>query len=327
MISCCSGRSWPGPTSSASSRRPRSSARSPGSTTSCAAPAWSTGCPPPWRWATGHLAGCRRSGCPLRSAAGLSRRPRLGQAGDMLWLALVLAVAGLCAVVGGGLCARDAGPARCSRGARATGCLTLAAGRDPHRHRERDLGADRGVDRAAALGGRAGAADRAIPGRVPGQCAVPDRGGRHRVAAARSQYLAEPADGAGHAVVHPVQRGGRGERVSDRSARGLDHLPAAHLAVVARRDPARDISVLRDRRADRLRAARGTPASSPRSRAGAIPSWRLPVSAPISPTRPRPAIFRGWFSASPSCRSSWSPSTGWCGDRCMDWPSGASALD
>src|SRR5947209_8065532 len=95
----------------------------------------------------------------------------------------------LCAVVGGGLCARDAGPARCSRSAGLWGPHARPGG-DPHRHRERDLGPDRGVDRAAALGGGAGAADRAIPRRVPGQRAVPDRGGRHCVAAARSQYLA-----------------------------------------------------------------------------------------------------------------------------------------
>ena len=52
----------------------------------------------------------------------------------------------------------------------------------------------------------------------------------------------------------------------------VDPVPAARLAVVAQGHPARHLSLLRHRRADRVAAARGTPASSPRSRAGATPS-------------------------------------------------------
>ena len=93
----------------------------------------------------------------------------------------------------------------------------------------------------------------AHPGRISGQCAVSGCRGRNRVAQARSQHLAEPADGARHAVVHPVQRHCRCERLPDRSARGFHPVPAALVAMVATGDPARDLSVLRDRGLDGLR--------------------------------------------------------------------------
>ena len=121
------------------------------------------------------------------------------------------------------------------------------------RRREPDLGADRSVDRAAARHCRASAAHRPVPGRVSGQCAVSDRGRRDRVSAPQPEHLAEPADGAGHAMVHPVQRHCRRQRLPDRSARGVYALSAALLAMVARGDPARDISLLRHRGIDRVR--------------------------------------------------------------------------
>ena len=101
------------------------------------------------------------------------------------------------------------------------------------RAREPDLGADRRLDRPAAPGRRAGAADRAVPGGVSGQRAVSHRRRRHRVVPAQPRHLAEPADGARHAVVHPVQRHRRRQRLPDRSARGVDTLPPALLAMVA----------------------------------------------------------------------------------------------
>src|SRR5262249_29103126 len=93
----------------------------------------------------------------------------------------------------------------------------------------------------------------AVPGRLSGQRAVPDRGCRHRFVQAQPEYLAQPADGARHPVVHPVQRDRRRERVSDRPARGLDHLSPAPAAMVAQGDPAGHLPLLRDRRAHRVR--------------------------------------------------------------------------
>ena len=43
-----------------------------------------------------------------------------------------------------------------------------------------------------------------------------------RALPARSRHLAQPADGARHAVVHPVQRHRRRQRLPDRPARGRD---------------------------------------------------------------------------------------------------------
>ena len=76
-------------------------------------------------------------------------------------------------------------------------------------------------------------------------------------------------------------------------------LPPQGLALVAAGDPARHLPLLRHRRASPPPAAPGTPASSPRSRAGATPHCRRRASAPISPRRPRPATFRASCSASP----------------------------
>ena len=70
--------------------------------------------------------------------------------------------------------------------------------------------------------------------------------------ASQSRHLAQPADGAGHAVVHPVQRHRRRQRLPDRPARGLDPVPPAHLAMVAQGHRARHPAVLRHRRAHRV---------------------------------------------------------------------------
>ena len=70
--------------------------------------------------------------------------------------------------------------------------------------------------------------------------------------ASQSRHLAQPADGAGHAVVHPVQRHRRRQRLPDRPARGVHLVSPAHLAVVAQGHRARDPAVLRHRRAHRV---------------------------------------------------------------------------
>ena len=67
------------------------------------------------------------------------------------------------------------------------------------------------------------------------------------------EYLAEPADGARHPVVHPLQRHRRRQCVPDRSTRGRNPLPFAFAAVVAQGDRAWHPALLRDRRADRDR--------------------------------------------------------------------------
>ena len=51
-----------------------------------------------------------------------------------------------------------------------------------------------------------------------------------------SQYLAQPADDPRHAVVYPVQRHRRRQRVSDRPARGRRQFPSQGLAVVDQGD-------------------------------------------------------------------------------------------
>jgi hypothetical protein len=86
--------------------------------------------------------------------------------------------------------------------------------------------------------------ERRAEGRVSGERAVPHRRRRHCLIATQPEYLVEPADGARHPMVHPVQRHCRRERLPDRFAGGLDPLSASHLAMVARSHIARDISVV-----------------------------------------------------------------------------------
>ena len=89
-----------------------------------------------------------------------------------------------------------------------------------------DLGADRRLDRAAAVGRQRGAAGRPVPGRLPGQRAVPVAVVGIVRLASQPEHLAQPADGARHAVVHPVQRHRRRQRLPDRPARSRDAFTA-----------------------------------------------------------------------------------------------------
>ncbi len=120
--------------------------------------------------------------------------------------------------------------------------------------------------------------------------------------APQSRHLAQPADGAGHAVVHPVQRHRRRQRLPDRPARGrrpcFACAPGSGGARSSSPGSCRTTSPARSPR----RAARGTPASWPRWRAGATPGSKPRASVPISPMRALPVTIRGWCSASSSCR-------------------------
>ena len=66
---------------------------------------------------------------------------------------------------------------------------------------------------------------------------VPGLRRRHRALRLEPEYLAQPADDPGHAVVHSVQRHRRRERVPDRSAGGRNALPAGSRMVAKRHCP------------------------------------------------------------------------------------------
>ena len=133
------------------------------------------------------------------------------------------------------------------------GLATLHPRRRAHRHRQRHLGADRGVGRHAAARGRNGPAGGAIPRRLSGEPAVPDRRLGHRRLEAQSEHLALPADDPRHAMVHSVQRHCRRRGDPRRVARGRHQFPRARLAVVAAHRLAGGAAVLCDRRDHRLR--------------------------------------------------------------------------
>ena len=114
----------------------------------------------------------------------------------------------------------------------------------------------------------------------------------YRQLSSQSGHLAVAADGARHAVVHPLQRHRRRQRHSrrlERSGRAVYRLRRWQWwrKVIS----AGDISLLRHWRADGFGRRRGTPASSRRWRAGAIPSSKRPASAPTSPRRPKQGII------------------------------------
>ena len=119
---------------------------------------------------------------------------------------------------------------------------------------------------------RAGAALGAVPRRLPGQHRLPRRGDADRQLQSQRQHLAEPADDPGHPVVHPVQRHRRRQRLPLRPQGRRRQLPRHRLALVAQRHPAGHLPLLRHRRHQPPRAARGTPPSSPRRPAGAATS-------------------------------------------------------
>ena len=164
-----------------------------------------------------------------------------------------------------------------------------------------DLGAGRGLDRAAAEARRADPAAGAVPGGVPGQSRLPGVRGDHRALRPERQYLAQPADDPGHPVVHPVQRHRRRQRLPDRPARGRRQLPPQGMAVVDQGHPARHFPLLHHRRHHRLRRLMECLDRRRSRELGRHPSDGQRASAPISRPRPKPATSRGSFSASPSC--------------------------
>src|SRR6266404_1536295 len=131
--------------------------------------------------------------------------------------------------------------------------LSHAAARDgADRAREPGVGAHRRRGRHAPARREHRAADRAVPGRLPGEPAVSHRGVRHRAAEAEPGHLAEPAHDPGDSVVHSFQcdRGrlgpGSGSALRGGKPRG------ARLAVVAPDRVAGGVSVLRHRGHHRL---------------------------------------------------------------------------
>ena len=115
-----------------------------------------------------------------------------------------------------------------------------------------DLGAGRGLDRAAAQARRTDPAAGAVSGGVPGQPRLPGVRGDHRAFRPEPEHLAQPADDPGHAMVHPVQRDRGRQRLSERPARSRRQLPPQGLALVGQGHPARHLSVLHHRRHHRL---------------------------------------------------------------------------
>jgi NitT/TauT family transport system permease protein len=90
-------------------------------------------------------------------------------------------------------------------------------------------------------------ARRAQPLAQFGQPAVPALRRVHRLFPPQPGYLADAADGAGHPVVHPVQRHRRRGGVPRRSARGGGEFPRRRLAVVAQGDHPWNPALLRHR--------------------------------------------------------------------------------
>ena len=225
-ISCCSARWSPGRTSSASSRLPRRSCRR----------SWILDLfrrdplaemrsvvrrrRPRSRSRRGRGSRCRRALASLIAA--LAPPPRLA---DLLWYGFVLAGIGyrawrLSCALPAPSCpgAMSRSPSRMAASPCCASPILIVLA-------SVDLGPDRGWGRAAAEACREGAAAGAVPRRLSGQSAFPGGGLPDPAVPPGAQDLAEPADDPRDAMVHPVQRHRRRERVSDRSPRGRGELP------------------------------------------------------------------------------------------------------
>ena len=218
---------------------------------------------------------------------------------DAIWLALILGMhrlrrlAGLCNI--------------CRRRWARSDVLTRRRIRAHHavaRHRadragDADLGAGRGLDRAAAEARRAHPAARAVSGGLSRQPRLPGVRGDHRALRPEREHLAQPADDPRHPVVHPVQRDRGRQRLSDRPARGRRQLSPQGMALVDQGDPARHFPVLHHRRHHRVgRIVERLDRRRSRELGRHPPDGRR-VSAPILPGRRKPATSRGSCSASP----------------------------
>ena len=234
--SCCSARSSPGRTSSASSCRSASRSSAPGCSTCCGAP-------------TGSVLACGRSSPALRSAAfwrlSLPRHPAgrrfaptpASRASlDVVWIVVVVAVAlwALWSVVAYRRRPSSAGPTSATLTLltfytllRVVVLMALAT---------LVLGADQRVDRPA---GRAGPRRlqpiaqflAAFPANLLFRAAV----SLVLDLPPQPRHLADAADRLRHAMVHRVQRHRRRRGLPQRPARGGDEFPRPRLGLVAAR--------------------------------------------------------------------------------------------
>jgi hypothetical protein len=97
------------------------------------------------------------------------------------------------------------------------------------------------------------AAARAVSCGIPGQPRLPRLCLADRPLPSQPEYLAEPADDPGHAMVYPVQRDRGRERLSERPARGGLEFSPRRVALVGESRAAGHFSVLHHRRHHRLR--------------------------------------------------------------------------
>jgi ABC-type anion transport system duplicated permease subunit len=178
-----------------------------------------------------------------RSAGGRKRASSLG--GDIAW-ALVLLVAAVyviwrvVAYVRTGVSADEVGHVF------VLGFITLAR-RRTHHDFVAALGAARRADRPAAGVGRESPAARAVPRCISRQSAFSRVRARDCALSPHAGHLALAAHRARDAVVYPLQRDRRGERLSERFPRSGREFPHSRLAVVAAGHAARHFSLLRDR--------------------------------------------------------------------------------
>src|SRR6185437_2872877 len=136
---------------------------------------------------------------------------------------------------------------RCCERRRAR-CHHPGAGDRADRAGEPDLDADRGLCGPAPASGAHHPAGGPVPRRLPGQPRL--SGGRvpDRAVRAQSRYRAVAADGAGHAMVHPVQRDRRRLGHPARTARRGHQSAGEGPSVVAQDRAARRLPILCHRR-------------------------------------------------------------------------------
>ena len=111
------------------------------------------------------------------------------------------------------------------------------------------------------------------------------------VSGASPRHLAEPADGAGHAMVHPVQCDRGRQRLPHRPQGSVDDVSLADLAMVAPSHAARHPALLRHRSPDRGGGSWNASIVAEVASWGNTSSVRR-VSAPTSPTQAPPATIR-----------------------------------
>ena len=170
---------------------------------------------------------------------------------DALWIALIAASTGYAGLARLSISLGELGPLR-HRQRRRIWLHHAVARRRADRAGDPDLGAGRGLDRAAAQTRRADPAAGAVFGGVSGKPRLPGVRGDHRALWPEPEYLAQPADDPGHPMVHPVQRDRGRQRVSERPSRRRRLFPPQGMALVGQGHPARHFPLLHHRRHHRL---------------------------------------------------------------------------